>query len=101
MPNDIPSAHFAIIGGSSTFSIRFPGALDEPDVRVVDEGLAFATPYGESPPFTHFALGDGPDRKSVLTCKMHGWRSGVSRADASRQVFWVFREAGVSSILAE
>ncbi|MDA8212956.1 MAG: phosphorylase, partial [Clostridia bacterium] len=32
---------------------------------------------------------------------MHGWRRGVSRADASRQVFWVFRQAGVKKILAE
>ena len=32
---------------------------------------------------------------------MHGWRSGVTRADASRQVFWVLREAGVTRILSE
>jgi 5'-methylthioadenosine phosphorylase len=32
---------------------------------------------------------------------MHGWRSGVSRSDASRQIFWLFREAGVKKILAE
>ena len=32
---------------------------------------------------------------------MHGWRSGVTRADASRQVFWVLREAGVRRILSE
>ena len=36
-----------------------------------------------------------------MTVKMHGWRSGVSRSDASRQVFWVFREAGVKRILSE
>lgn len=39
--------------------------------------------------------------KKFLTCKMHGWRTGVSRADASRQLFWVFREAGVKRIIAE
>ena len=32
---------------------------------------------------------------------MHGWRSGVTRADASRQVFWTFREAGVKRIISE
>ena len=37
----------------------------------------------------------------MLTCRMHGWRSGVTRADASRQVFWVLREAGVRRILSE
>ena len=39
--------------------------------------------------------------KRVLTVRMHGWRSGVTRADASRQVFWVFREAGVKRIISE
>lgn len=39
--------------------------------------------------------------KRVLTVRMHGWRSGVTRADASRQVFWTFREAGVKRIISE
>ena len=39
--------------------------------------------------------------KKVLTCKMHGWRSGITRADSSRQIFWVFREVGVKKILSE
>ena len=37
----------------------------------------------------------------LLTCRRHGSRRGVSRADASRQVFWVLGQAGVKSILAE
>ena len=32
---------------------------------------------------------------------MHGWRSGVARGRASQQIFWVLREAGVRTILAE
>lgn len=97
MSNKIPAAGYAIIGGSSTFSIKFPDSLEEPDIEVIEDGMLFETPYGESPPLKLFKLGD----KSVLTCKMHGWRSGVSRADASRQIFWVFREAGVKNILVE
>ncbi len=97
MANILPSADYAIIGGSSTFSIRFPEALGETGVEIVEDGLLFETPYGESPPFKLFKVDD----KLVLTCKMHGWRSGVSRADASRQVFWVLRETGVKNILAE
>jgi 5'-methylthioadenosine phosphorylase len=97
MPTNIPAVQFAVIGGSSTFSIKFPEALDEPDVTVVADNLVFETPFGASPPFKLFTLGN----KRVLTCKMHGWRSGVSRADASRQIFWVLREAGVRRILAE
>lgn len=97
MSNKIPSVKLAIIGGSSTFSINFPEDLKDPDVTVLEGDLVFETPFGESPPFKLFKLGDRP----VLTCKMHGWRSGVSRADASRQIFWVFKEAGVKRILAE
>lgn len=93
----IPAAEFAVIGGSSTFAISFPQDLNRDDVRVVSTGMTFKTPYGESPPFTLFLL----DEKKVLTLKMHGWRSGVTRADASRQVFWVLRKAGVKKIMAE
>jgi 5'-methylthioadenosine phosphorylase len=91
------NANFAIIGGSSTCSIRFPADLIDADITVLEENRTFSTPFGESPPFTLFSLG----REQVLTCRMHGWRSGVARGTASRQVFWVLREAGVHTILAE
>ena len=32
---------------------------------------------------------------------MHGWRSGVTRADSSRQIFWTFRESGVQRVFSE
>lgn len=94
---NIPAAEFAVIGGSGTLSIDFPQALDRRDVEVLEKELVFATPYGETPPLTLFRL----DGENVLTCRMHGWRTGVSRADASRQIFWLFREAGVKKIIAE
>ena len=65
--------------------------------EILADGLHFATPYGESPTFRLFSVAG----RRVLTCRMHGWRSGVTRADASRQVFWVLREAGVTRILSE
>jgi 5'-methylthioadenosine phosphorylase len=97
--NEIPSADYAIIGGSSTFSIDFPEALGYSDVEVKECGLVFATPYGDSPPFKLFTIAD----KRVLTVRMHGWRpaTGVSRADASKQLFWVLEQAGVTRIFAE
>lgn len=97
MTNKVPTAQYAIIGGSSTFSIKFPEDLHEPDIEVVEDDVIYKTPFGDSPPFKLFSIGE----KRVLTCKMHGWRAGVSRADASRQIFWVLREAGVKNILAE
>lgn len=90
-------AEFAIIGGSGTLSSDFPMGLDDPGVKLLADNRVFDTPYGASPAFRLFSVDD----KKVLTCRMHGWRSGVSRADASRQVFWVLREAGVRRVLAE
>ncbi|MHB1126927.1 MAG: MTAP family purine nucleoside phosphorylase [Bacillota bacterium] len=89
----------ALIGGSATFSLRFPEDLEAVDIQVVADNLVFVTPFGESPPFKIFTV--GPDARRVISVKMHGWRPGTTRADASRQVFWVFREAGVQKILAE
>ena len=93
----IPQAEYGIVGGSGTLSSDFPMNVQADDVRIEADGLHFETPYGISPAFRFFSVGE----KKVLTVKMHGWRSGVTRADASRQVFWVFRAAGVRRILSE
>lgn len=85
---------FAIIGGSGTLSSNFPNNFG---VEILKENLFFDTPYGKSPAMKIFTYAD----KKIITCKMHGWRSGVTRADASRQIFWSFRECGVKRILSE
>jgi 5'-methylthioadenosine phosphorylase len=99
--SEIPAATFGICGGSGTLSFEFPAALDDERVTVLAEDLVFDTPFGRSPTFTHFEVAgeDGPRR--ALAVKMHGWRRGVKRADASLQVFWVFHEAGVKKVLAD
>lgn len=94
--NKVPKAGLAIIGGSSTYSINFPGDLHLPGINIIDR-ISFSTPFGKSPEFTLFEI----IGKTVLTVRMHGWRAGVKRADASRQIFWVFERAGVRNILAE
>lgn len=93
----VPAASFAIVGGSGTLSSDFPARSKDADVEILADELHFSTPYGASPAMRLFSVVG----KRVLTCRMHGWRSGVTRADASRQVFWVFREAGVQRILSE
>ncbi|MBR1695597.1 MAG: MTAP family purine nucleoside phosphorylase [Selenomonas sp.] len=93
----IPAASYAVVGGSGTLSSNFPANVTDKDVEILADNLRFITPYGESPAMRLFRVGE----KRVLTVKMHGWRSGVTRADASRQVFWVFREAGVKRIISE
>ena len=95
--DQVPKASFGLVGGSGTLSSDFPARTKDADVTILADELHFATPYGASPAMRLFAVGE----KRVLTCRMHGWRSGVTRADASRQVFWVFREAGVQRILSE
>lgn len=94
---EIPKAEYAIVGGSGTLSSDFPARIPDEDVEILAESMHFDTPYGRSPAIRLFRVGD----KRVLTVRMHGWRSGVTRADASRQIFWVFREAGVRRILSE
>ncbi len=93
----IPAAGYAVVGGSGTLSSNFPANVPDEDVEILEDNLRFETPYGQSPAMRLFRVGE----KRVLTVKMHGWRSGVTRADASRQVFWVFREAGVKRIISE
>ncbi|BBB92313.1 MAG TPA: MTAP family purine nucleoside phosphorylase [Methylomusa anaerophila] len=94
---DLDKTEFAVIGGSGTLSGNFPLGVDDTGIELLGENLAIDTPYGRSPAFRLFSV----DGQRVLTCKMHGWRSGVSRADASRQIFWVFRQIGVKRIIAE
>ena len=94
---EVPQAGYAVVGGWGTLSSEFPRASMAADVEIMADGLVFATPYGESPAFRLFSVAG----RRALACKMHGWRSGVTRADASRQVFWVLRAAGVRRILSE
>lgn len=95
--NSVPPADFALVGGSSTFSIRLPEDLQEPGVQVLERKLVFQTPYGESPIMKLFSV----DGRTVLTTKMHGRRLGVTRGDSSRQLYWVLRQAGVKRVISE
>lgn len=97
----VPQAHFGICGGSGSLSFEFPAALGDPRVTVLAENLTFETPFGLSPTFTHFMVEGAAGPREALAVKMHGWRRGVKRADASLQVFWVFHEAGVRKVIAD
>jgi 5'-methylthioadenosine phosphorylase len=88
---------YAIIGGSSTFSISFPEDLKYSGIKIISKDKIYATPFGKSLALTVFEVGG----KKVVTCKMHGWQNDRSRGDSSKQIFWVFREMGVEKILTE
>jgi 5'-methylthioadenosine phosphorylase len=102
MPDQtVPRAQFGVIGGSGSLSFDFPAALGDERVTVLAENLVYDTPFGRSPAFTHFRV-EGPlGPREALAVRMHGWRRGVRRADASLQVFWVFSEAGVRKVVAD
>jgi len=97
----IPAALFGICGGSGSLSFDFPAALGDERVTVLGENLVFETPFGRSPAFTHFRVDAPGGTRDALAVRMHGWRRGVKRGDASLQVFWVFAQAGVRKVLAD
>lgn len=97
----VPRAEFGVCGGSGTLSFAFPAGLADERVEVLAENLLFDTPFGRSPAFTHFRVTGPHGPREALSVKMHGWRRGIKRADASLQVFWVFSEAGVRKVLAD
>ena len=98
---NIPKCDFALIGGSSTLSVNLPEEINLEYAEVQDTNLVYTTPFGLSPQFKYMILKTDDGDKRVLSCRMHGWRAGISRADASRQIFWVFKQAGVKKVLAE
>ncbi len=97
----IPRAEFGVCGGSGSLSFDFPAALEDPRVEVLGRNLVFDTPFGRSPEFTHFRMTGPHGPREALAVKMHGWRRGVKRGDASLQVFWAFHEAGVRKVVAD
>lgn len=97
----VPQAEFGICGGSGSLSFDFPAALGDDRVTVLGRDLVFETPFGRSPAFVHFRVEGPHGPRDALAVKMHGWRRGVKRADASLQTFWVFSEAGVRKVLAD
>ena len=100
---EIPRCDIALIGGSSTLTVNIPEELHLDEVTVEAAGLVFATPFGPSPEFKLFTVPNhfSGEKSRIISCRMHGWRKGVSRAAASQQIFWVFQAAGVTRVLAE
>lgn len=97
----VPAARIGLIGGSGTFALSFPGKLASESCRVIEEGLVFETPFGKSPPLKLLSVPTASGEARALACRMHGWRRGVKRADASLQLFWAFSEAGVEKIISD
>lgn len=95
--NGIEKADWAVIGGSGTHGCDFPEDAGA-GARVLEEGLVLETPAGDSPPFSIFETAGG---RRCLHFRLHGWRDGVTRSQASQQVFHVLARAGVKRIVSE
>lgn len=93
----IPRAGWAVIAGSGTRGCSFPEDADS-GAKVLEDSMEFETPFGPSPIFRLFETAGG---RRCLTVRLHGWRDGVLRGDASRQVFWVLAQAGVKHVFSE
>ncbi len=96
----VDKALLGFIGGSGTLSLNFPQDLEDSSFIILKQEIIYETPFGDSPPFNLFQV-KGKTEYTALGCRMHGWRSGVTRARASQQVFWVFKEAGVKKVFSE
>jgi len=105
MTQTIPSTPFALVSGSAGWGIRFPDALAEPGVRVLERDMSFDTPWGK---VDHWQLievdasltGDGEARR-FLNVFSHGWPNDEIDNAAHRRVAWVLKQAGVRKILAD
>lgn len=92
---------FAIIGGSSTFSINFPQDIEGFDLEVLDV-FTPETPFGKCPKLTLFEIKTREGKlRHALTVKMHGWMRDIPRFEASKRLFWFFSEARVERIFSE
>jgi 5'-methylthioadenosine phosphorylase len=99
--HNVPPAHFGICGGSGSLSTALPARADNERLEILGTNLVFDTPFGTSPEFTHLRVTGPHGPREALAVRMHGWRRGVKRADASLQVFWVFAQAGVRKVIAD
>lgn len=92
-------ADIGFIGGSGTYSLDFPEALEDHTTAILKRNVVLATPCGPSPPLTLFYTGSPPLR--VLAAKMHGRIPSLSWGESSQRLFHAFMQAGVQTIIAE
>ncbi|HVB13507.1 MAG TPA: phosphorylase [Candidatus Dormibacteraeota bacterium] len=103
----IPQVAYALLGGSGTGTQGSPEL--ERSVRMLTRDVVFATPFGDSPPITHFELPlDSGGLRPVLFARPYAGLAGAMAARPSREraqqalaLFWVLRRAGVTRVVAE
>lgn len=103
----IPRVDYALLGGSGTGTQGSPEL--EQSVRMLNRDLLFTTPFGDTPPITHFELPlEGEGVRPVLFSRPYAGLVGTAAAMPSHQraqqvlaLFWVLQKAGVTRVVAE
>jgi len=103
----IPQANFALLGGAGTGTQGSPEL--EGAVRLLERDMVLSTPFGDSPPITHFEVPlDAGGRRPVLFSRPYAALAGAMAAIPSHQraqqvlaLFWVLQRAGVTRVVAE
>ncbi|HEY6538380.1 MAG TPA: hypothetical protein VI138_04990 [Candidatus Dormibacteraeota bacterium] len=103
----IPKATFALLGGSGTGTQGSP-ELDQAS-RTLDRDVVYTTPFGDTPPVTHFELPlDSGGQRDVLFSRPFASPTGSmasrpsqERAQQALALFWVLQRAGVVRVVAE
>ncbi|MGC2191284.1 MAG: phosphorylase [Candidatus Dormiibacterota bacterium] len=105
--SSIPRVGYALLGGSGTGTQGSP-ELEHP-VRMLKRDLVFTTPFGDTPPISHFELPlDSGGVRPVLFSRPYAGLAGATAAIPSHQraqqvlaLFWVLQRAGVTRVVAE
>jgi 5'-methylthioadenosine phosphorylase len=103
----IPKVKFALLGGSGTGTQGSPEL--EHAVRMLTRDVVYATPFGETPPITHFELplDSGGVRPVLFSRPFAGLEGSIAsrpsheRAEQALALFWVLQRAGVTRVVAE
>ncbi len=103
----VPPAEFALLGGARAGHLEI--AEQDERFRPLSHELSFDTPFGASPPVTHFELEPSPGLvRSALFARRHAigddeWATLTSQdlAQQSLALFWVLQRSGVQRIVAE
>ena len=75
--NGLKKVEYAVIGGSGTLSSDFPSKSMAEDIEILEDNLFFETPYGQSPWFRLFRVGD----KKVLNARRFLLNAAISSDD--------------------
>ncbi|HVC23800.1 MAG TPA: hypothetical protein VNH82_10310 [Candidatus Dormibacteraeota bacterium] len=103
----IPKVTHALLGGSGSGTQGSPEL--EHATRMLNRDVIYSTPFGDTPPMTHFELplDSGGVRPVLFSRPFAGLGGSIAarpsrdRAEQALALFWVLQRAGVTRVVAE